>query len=135
MNQWGWHFMPDALAKGWRLAEEQSGLRLRPPGALRQVVLVESLPDHCHKTVSGPSDGPVAAVVSGEEARRPEMLISSRLLAGLSQNQGHFLGERAANIDPGTIHWLDETIVRSGGESVEPPPSNPVAGRRNNTGR
>ena len=42
-------------------------------------------------------------------------------LARLSQNQGHFLRGRAVNIDPGTILRLDETIVKSGGESVEPP--------------
>ena len=42
-------------------------------------------------------------------------------LARLSQNQCHFLRERAVDIDPGTILRLDETIVKSGGESVEPP--------------
>ena len=42
-------------------------------------------------------------------------------LARLTQNQGHFLRERAVNIDPGTILRLDETIVERGGESVEPP--------------
>ena len=42
-------------------------------------------------------------------------------LVQLSQNQGHFLREGAVSIDPGTILRLDETIVKSGGESVEPP--------------
>ncbi len=63
-------------------------------------------------------------------------------LARLSQNQGHFLRERAANIDPCTILRLDETIGKCGGESVEPPQSTPpamsgvigVPPRKNNSG-
>ena len=55
--------------------------------------------------------------------------LKRRKLARLSQNQGHFLRERAVNIDPGTIFRLDETIVKSGGESVEPPLLVHVPGR------
>ena len=39
--------MPDALAKDCWLTEEGSGVRLCPLGALGQIVLIESLADHC----------------------------------------------------------------------------------------